>query len=174
MRKQLTLTLTFVLLTASSLFAQKPAGDSGFAKNAAEGGMAEVDLGKIAAQKAARPDVKQFAQNMVNEHSKSNDELKSLAQKKHIGLSNQLDANHNDERQKLEKLSGAEFDRMYMQIMVFEHRLALHQFEQEAKSGSDPDFRSFASRQLSSLHDHLNAAESMLKQLGGDPEASRP
>lgn len=168
--------LASALLIALMAWASAPqqAGDSGFAKNAAEAGLAEVELGKIAAQKASRSDVRQFAQNMVNEHEQASKELKALAQKKNIGLSNQLDASHNDERQKLQTLSGAEFDKTYMQIMVFEHRQALHQFEQESKSGSDPDFRGYAGRQLSSIHSHLNAAETMLKQLGGNPEASKP
>ncbi len=162
-----------LLITAVPSLSQT-SGDSGFVKQAAMAGLAEVELGKIAAQKASQPDVKQFAQNMVHQHQQANQELQQLAQEKNIGLSNALDASHNDERQKLEKLSGQDFDRTYMQIMVFEHRQALREFEQEAQSGSDPVFRGYATRQLSALHEHLNAAESMLKQLGGNPEANKP
>jgi putative membrane protein len=159
--------IRIVLLVMAAALSAWAQGDSGFVKKAAASGMAEVELGKLAAQKASNPAVKQFAQNMMHDHTQADNELKQLAQKKNIGLANQLDPSHNDERQRLQSLSGADFDRQYIDIMVFEHQQAVDQFERESKDGSDAEVRGYAGRQLSVLHQHLNAAKALQGSLGG-------
>src|SRR5579885_1157926 len=87
--------------------------DDMFAKKAAEGGMAEVELGKLAADKGTSPDVKAFGQRMVDDHTKANDQLKSVASQENIALPTDINAKDKAEKDRLSKLSGAAFDRAY-------------------------------------------------------------
>ena len=98
------------------------ASDTLFVKNAAKGGLAEVELGQLAADHGASDEVKKFGQRMVTDHGKANDELKSLAQQKNITLPTELDGKHKATHDRLSKLSGAQFDRAYMQDMLQDHR----------------------------------------------------
>jgi putative membrane protein len=141
-------------------------GDHAWVTKVAEGGMAEVDLGKLAAEKASSDEVKKFGQRMVDDHSKANDELKSLAQKKNITLPSDLDAKHKAEHDRLAKLSGAAFDRAYMRSMLADHRKDVAEFRTEANSGKDPDVKAFAAKTLPTLEDHLKTAEQTSKTVG--------
>jgi putative membrane protein len=106
-----------------------------FVKEAAIGGMAEVELGRLAADKASSDQVKKFGQRMVDDHGRANDELKTLAQNKNIDLPSSLDAKHQATMDRLSKLSGDAFDRAYMSEMVKDHRMDVNEFRNEAKSG---------------------------------------
>ena len=106
---------------ASSAATTLAAGDKAFVKEAAIGGMAEVDLGTLAKEKASNPDVKQFGDRMVTDHSKANDELKQWAQQKNVTLPAEIDAKHKATHERLAKLSGAAFDKAYMADMVEDH-----------------------------------------------------
>jgi putative membrane protein len=132
--------------------------DQMFITDAAKGGMAEVELGKLAAQKASSPDVKQFGQRMADDHSKANDELKSLAQSKNITLPSAIDAKDKALEKRLSRLSGSAFDRAYMQAMVNDHRKDVSEFRRESQIGKDPDVKQWASKTLPTLEDHLKAA----------------
>ena len=134
------------------------ASSTAFIKEAAAGGMAEVELGKLAQERAQSDEVKSFAKRMVDDHSKANDELQQMAQKKNITLSKQLDGKHKALYDRLSKLSGAQFDRAYMDAMLQDHRHDVAAFERETKS-SDADVRDFASRTLPTLQDHLANAQ---------------
>src|SRR5947199_10744429 len=92
--------------------------DKTFVKKAAEGGLAEVELVQLAAQKATSDDVKKFGQRMVDDHSKANDELKSIAGNKNITTPQDVDAKHKALMDRLSKLSGPAFDRASMSEMV--------------------------------------------------------
>ena len=94
------------------------AGDTSFAMKAAQANFAEVELGKLAQQKASSDDVKKFAQMMVDDHTKALDDLKSSAGTHNITWPTTLDAKHKKLSDRLSKLSGAAFDREYMQAMV--------------------------------------------------------
>src|SRR5689334_12082691 len=85
--------------------------EANFVKEAASGGMMEVELGKLAQQKAASEKVKDFGKKMEDDHSKANDELKQLASNKGVDLPSSLNKKHQSKVDKLSKLSGAEFDR---------------------------------------------------------------
>lgn len=137
------------------------AADHVFAKKAAEGGLAEIELGKLAAQKAADDDVKKFGQRMVDDHSKANDELKEVASKLGITLPSDLNATDKATKARLEKLSGAAFDRAYMATMVKDHTKDVAEFQKEAKSATNDDIKHFASSTLPTLEGHLKDAESL-------------
>ena len=105
------------------------AGDRAFMTKAAIGGMEEVQLGRMAAQKAANADVKQFGQRMVDDHSRANSELMTLAAQKNVTLPTTLDQPHQDDVDRLSKLSGAAFDREYMTMMLKDHVEDVADFE---------------------------------------------
>jgi putative membrane protein len=140
--------------------ANRMGADSAFVTKAAMGGMAEVKLGQLATQKASNADVKSFAQQMVDDHGKANDELKQLASKKGVTLPTDIDAKHQATYDRLSKLSGAEFDRAYMQEMVSDHRMDVNEFRRESKSGADSDVKGWAAKTLPTLEHHLQMAES--------------
>jgi putative membrane protein len=144
----------------------KMASDEHFVMEVAQDGMAEVELGKLAADKASSADVKKFAQRMVDDHSKANDELKTLAQNKKITLPTSVDATHKATLDRLSTLSGEAFDRAYMQEMVKAHRKAVEAFRMEAKSGKDPDIKAWASKTLPTLEEHLKMAQDANKAVG--------
>lgn len=139
------------------------AGDGAFAMKAGQANFAEVELGKLAAQKAMSDDVKKFAQRMVDDHGKALDELKDVAGTKNITLPSELDAEHKKLSDKLSKLSGAAFDREYMQAMVDGHRKVAADFRKESQSGSDPDLKAWAGKTLPTVEMHLKHAETVNK-----------
>jgi len=147
--------------------------DKEFVQKAAIGGMAEVAMGKLAQQKAGSEQVKQFGSRMVDDHSKANDELKQVATSKGLTLPADLDAKHKSKIAKLEKLSGAQFDRAYMDEMVDDHKHDVADFEKEAKSGHDSDIKGFASKTLPTLQEHLKLAQSTEAAVKGKKSASR-
>jgi putative membrane protein len=134
--------------------------DSNFIKEAAQGGMMEVELGKAAQDKASNEKVKDFGKRMEQDHSKANDELKKVASDKGVQLSSDLDKKHKSTLDKLTKLSGAEFDRQYMRDMVSDHKEDVKKFQNEADKGKDADLKKFASQTLPTLKEHLQLAES--------------
>ena len=134
--------------------------DSDFIKEAAQGGMMEVELGKTAQDKASNEKVKEFGKRMEQDHNKANDELKKIASDKGVQLSSDLDKKHKSTMDKLTKLSGAEFDRQYMRDMVSDHKEDIKKFQNEADKGKDADLKKFASQTLPTLKEHLQLAES--------------
>jgi putative membrane protein len=148
--------------TASSN-ANVPRADRSFITKAAQGGLAEVQLGQLAAQKATDPQVKQFAQRMVEDHSKANDKLKQVASSKNVTLPGDLPSDAKREEDKLNKLSGAQFDKEYMNHMLSDHKKDVNLFRSESKSAKDPDVKQFASETLPTLEQHLQMAQSIAK-----------
>ena len=124
-------------------------------KGAATGGMEEVELGQLAAQKASSPDVKNFGQHMVDDHSKANDQLKQLAAQKGVTLPAAISNMQKHDVSKLAKLSGAAFDSAYVSMMVKDHKKDVAEFQKESKSAKDSDLKSWASTTLPTLEDHL-------------------
>lgn len=133
--------------------------DKKFVTKAAEGGIAEVNLSTIAAQKATNPDVKSFANRMVNDHGKANDELKQLATNKGVTLPTVTDKEHQDLADKLQKESGKKFDKDYMDAMVKDHDKTVSAFEKESKDAKDADLKTWVSSTLPTLQDHLKMAK---------------
>ena len=143
--------------------------DTKFMQEVAIDGMQEVELGRLATQNAASDKVKQFGQRMMDDHGKANDALKSLAQAEGVTLPTQLDSKHEKEIQRLQKLTGAEFDREYMKMMVSDHRKDIREFEHEARRGEDPEVKAFAEKALPTLREHLNMAEQTHSSVSTEP-----
>lgn len=142
-----------------------PQEDADFVREAALGGMMEVQLGKTAQDKAAKPQVKEFGRRMQTDHSKANDELKKIAAKKDIKLPTALDGKHKSTIDKLTKLTGDEFDREYMNAMVDDHKQDIEKFQQQADKGKDPEVKKFAQDQLPILKKHRALAEQTQKEV---------
>jgi len=135
------------------------AGDNKFVREAAAGGAAEVELGKIAEEKASNEKVKEFGRRMVTDHSKAGDELKALATKKGVTVPTGPDAKSKAMAGKLSAMSGAAFDRAYMKDMVSDHEKDVAEFRKEANNGSDPDLKQWAATTLPTLEEHLKMAK---------------
>jgi putative membrane protein len=147
--------------------------DETFAMKAAQGGLAEVQLGQLAAQKASNPDVKAFGQKMVDDHQKANDQLKQAAAKENIALPTEPAAKDKAEAARLEKLSGDAFDKAYMSHMVTDHKKDVAEFQREAKSGQDDQIKNFAQQTLPTLQDHLKMAQETSSKVKGSSSASK-
>jgi putative membrane protein len=135
-----------------------PRGDAKFLQEAAASGMAEIEAGQIAKQKGMREEVKQFAARMVDDHTKAGEDLKSVAAANGVALPASPDKKHQKEMAKLDKLSGGDFDRAYLNGQVKDHRKAVHEFREHAKSKKENDAKAFAARTLPTLVSHLDAA----------------
>lgn len=147
--------------------ADKPSGkDREFATKAALGGLMEVQLGKLAQEKAQTPEVKNFGQRMVEDHGKANDELKQLASKKNLRLPTALDEKHQKKVDKLQKASGADFDQGYMREMVKDHSKDVAQFRKASTEVKDPDLRAWAEKTLPVLEEHLRLAKETAQKAG--------
>lgn len=126
-----------------------------FMMKAAQGGMAEVELGKMAASKAQSPEVKAFAQRMVTDHTKANTELKAVAAKMNATLPTDVSADHKEMMDDLSKLSGADFDKEYVSMMVEDHEKDVAEFQKAADGNPNADVKAFAAKTLPTLKSHL-------------------
>jgi putative membrane protein len=161
-----------LLVPASVLAAenrgQLTSGDYKFISEAAQGGMAEVQLGQIAKDRASDPAVKQFADKMVREHSEADQKLTQLAAQKGATLPTDIPASEKRETDRLLKLSGAEFDRAYMKHMVRDHKEDVKEFERESKNASDTDVQAWAAKTLPTLQEHLRVAQDVDANVKGE------
>src|SRR6267142_2425125 len=123
------------------------AKDKTFMKKAAKGGMMEVTMGKMAEQNAQSDDVKSFGKRMVTDHSKANDELKSIASQKGVTLPGK------------EPTLKWDSDKAYMNMMLKDHEKDLAEFQEEAKTGSDPEVKKFAEDTAKMVQEHLDLAK---------------
>jgi putative membrane protein len=142
------------------------AAEKAFIKDAASGGMMEVELGKMAQQQAANQAVKDFAKQMQTDHQAANDELTALAQKNNLQLPPQMERMHKSKVEKLSKLSGAKFDKTYMQAMVADHKKDIAKFKKASKTAKDPDLKGFVDKTLPTLEHHLEMARQIAPQVG--------
>ncbi|MES2355869.1 MAG: DUF4142 domain-containing protein [Pseudomonadota bacterium] len=136
--------------------------DKKFIEEAAHNGLAEVELGKLAATKASSDDVKKFAQQMVDDHTKANAELQQVAQSKGVTLPTTPDASHQRTLKKMQDLSGPDFDKRYLsEAGVKDHRANQKLFKDQATKGQDPDLKAFAQKTLPVITHHLQMAQNM-------------
>lgn len=145
--------------TTSSL----PAAEQKFIKNAAQGGMTEVQLGELARTKATREDVKAFGAQMVTDHGQANEELKKLASAKGVMLEDKLDAKHSAMVDKFSKMDASQFDKAYIDDMVSDHKKDAAEFDEAAKNSKDADLKAFAEKTASVVHGHLDKIQSIQK-----------
>jgi len=139
--------------------------DSKFAVEAASGGMTEVQLGELAQQKASSQKVKDFGAMMVRDHSKLNDDLKSIAGNKNITLPPAPGEDHMDHIKKLSEKTGKEFDKDYMKLMVEDHKDDIDKFEKCSKDAKDSDLKAFAAKALPIVREHHDAAKKIYDDL---------
>jgi putative membrane protein len=132
--------------------------DNEFVVKAASGGLMEVQLGQMAAEQAMSSAVKQFAQLMVNDHSKVNEELKALASRKNIAIPTTPGEDHTDHINKMRDKKGIEFDKDYMKLIIDDHKEYVDEFEEASREAKDPEIRAFAAKHLPTLRTHLERA----------------
>ena len=138
--------------------------DKTFVKEAAIGGMAEVQLSKIA-QKSENADVKSFADRMVRDHTAANDQLAAIAKGLGADMPSKLDSEHERMRDKLQALHGKAFDEQYMRDMVEDHNKAVKLFQQEGRTGHNPELKQFAQKTLPTLEEHQKMAVELSRRL---------
>src|SRR5947209_15779825 len=105
---------------------------------------------------------------MVTDHSKANEELKQVATSKGVDVPKELSAKDKATRERLAKLSGADFDKAYMKDMVQDHTKDVSEFRAESTKAKDSDVKSFASKTLPTLEEHLNQAKSIAPKVGAN------
>jgi putative membrane protein len=139
--------------------------DQEFINKAAKMGMAEVKLATTVSSRAESEDVRNYAQRMIDDHNRSNEELRSFATGKGMTLPTELDADKRELDTKLASLSGAELDRTYMGAMVQDHTTAVAEFERASKEAADADLRAWAAKTLPVLQEHHKVAQDTLAKL---------
>lgn len=154
--------LAVALLAAPAVYAAESA-DAAFYKEAAAGGMAEVELGKVAQSKGSSEGVRSFGAQMVTDHTAANMKLKAAAAKSDVKLPTDTDAAHKATKKKLEGLSGAEFDTAYIQSQVMDHQKTVALLEREIASGTDANAKTWAQESLPVVKMHLSMIQGMDK-----------
>ena len=139
--------------------------DKDFAMKAAQGNMAEVSGGSMAAQKGTSADVKTFGNRMVNDHGKANDELKALATNKGLALPTDLDADAEKTQDELSKKSGKDFDKSYINDMVKDHEKDVAEFQKKSTAAKDPDLKAWIDKTIPVIQDHDKMAHDIVKKL---------
>ena len=150
----------------SSAAAQGVGGDPAFVTKIGGVSMGEVELGTLALDKHSSRDVKGFAERMIQDHRKSGEELKAIATRKNFAWPAGPAADGKALKDRLSKLSGAAFDRAYIDAMVAGHREVLGVMKAEAESGADPELKAFASKASSTVQAHLTHALDVQKEIG--------
>jgi putative membrane protein len=147
--------------------AMSSSSDRTFMQKAAQGGMAEVELGQLAQENGQSQEVKDFGKRMVDDHSKAGDQLKQVASQEGVTLPNDLSAKDKATKQRLSQLHGEAFDKAYMNDMVSDHREDVAEFKHESSSGRDPQVKEWATQTLPTLEGHLKMAEQVDAKVGG-------
>jgi putative membrane protein len=143
--------------------------DRDFLVKAAQGGMMEVEAARLAQERAASAEVKEFAQTLLKDHQAANEKLQRIAADKGIALPKELDAKHKAELKKLSDAKGEDFDRKFIQRMgLKDHKKDISMFEKQAKQGKDAQLKSFAEQSVPTLRKHLSMAQ---KIAGGGESA---
>ncbi|HWH71953.1 MAG TPA: DUF4142 domain-containing protein [Candidatus Sulfotelmatobacter sp.] len=152
--------------SSSSQSSQSSQQDTSFITQAAQGNLAEVELGKLGAQKSQNQQIKQLSQHLQTDHQKANQQLQPIAQSKGLQLPQQADAHHTRQLTQLQKLSGAEFDRQFATTALQDHARTLALFQREAQQGQDPATKQYAQSLVPALQHHLTMAQQAAKSVG--------
>jgi putative membrane protein len=139
--------------------------DNKFVKEAASAGMMEVELGKLASDKASSNKVKEFAQLMVKDHSKANQELKEIALEQNLQFPDEMVDKHKEQVQKIQKNNQENFDKKFMNAMVEDHKKTIKKFKEASENNDNGQIRQWAENTLPTLEEHLQIAQSILKSL---------
>jgi putative membrane protein len=174
--KRFLLAASLVAITAAPALAQsaKTSGDAGFIDKVARDGQSEVEIGQLAAQKATSPQVKSFAQRLVTDHSKANQQLTQIAQRDGAEPPKAADKEHDALLAKLQKLNGPAFDRAFVQAQVEDHKKDVQYFQKEASAVKDPQLKSFIQQTLPVMEQHLQMAQQIESELSASGGTTRP
>ena len=142
--------------------------DYKFAVDATRGGMSEVNLAQLAIQKATDSGVRQFAQRMLADHTKANQQLAQILSQKGVTIPTETSSSEQRELDRLQKLSGPDFDKAYMEHMLRDHKKDVKEFEKASESAKDTDIKAFAANTLPVLQEHLKMAEDLDKTVRGE------
>lgn len=142
-------------------------GDETFVRETAQSGQMEVEMARLGIDRAQDEQVRQFAQTLVNDHTKVNQELKDIATGQRITVPTDAPRTARSHVDELSRLTGQEFDRKFISLMVEGHQKSIQRFEQESRSGRNGAVREFATRTLPTLRDHLSRAQELQQRLGG-------
>ncbi len=148
--------------------AQLASADRRFVMNAAMSDLFEIEAGRLALERASSDAVRQAAQRLIDDHTRTSQELTQLAASKGVTPPTALDSKHRSMLERLRRQNGAEFDREFARTAgVRAHQDAVKLFRQEASRGRDADLRAFAARTLPALEEHLRMAQSAHAAHGG-------
>ncbi|MCC3155904.1 DUF4142 domain-containing protein [Hymenobacter sp. 15J16-1T3B] len=139
--------------------------DSEFLTKAASGGMLEVELGKLVSQKAVSAEAKQYAQHMVTDHTKANEELKAIARQKNITLPDGLADDHKDVYDDVADEKGLDLDKKYLREMQKDHEEDVKEFTEASVKAADPAVKAFAAKTLPTLKMHLDMVNQALPKV---------
>lgn len=148
--------------------------DRQFIESAERDGLAQIELGKLAVRKSSSKEVKTFGQRMMDDHARSNEELRKVAESKGAAVPTQPTNDVKPIRDRLSKLSGTQFDNAYMAEMLKAHKITVAKFGDEAKTTRDPDLKRFASAALSWLQGDLKQAETIAPTLKAGTPKPKP
>jgi putative membrane protein len=137
-----------------------------FLRKAAEGGMAEVKFGKLAAEKASSEDVKAFGQKMVDDHTVLNSEMASIADSMGVRLPKTINKEDQAEYDKLSGLSGSDFDTEYLTAMVKDHHQDLREFRMEVNDTQDPTLKETVERGEQVIREHTIMVDKLARDKG--------
>lgn len=152
---------------ASSHSAQMASSqDKQFIMKSSEGSMAEVELGKLALQKSQNPDVKQFAQKMVDDHTMLMNNMKPFADQMGVKPPTKLNAKHQQLETRLKSLSGDKFDKEYIKAMVADHHHDLGEFMAEESKATDPSFKQTVTQGTQVIREHTQMIDEIAKKNG--------
>jgi putative membrane protein len=147
---------------AKNVIAVSSVSDTDFVTQAAEAGLTEVKLGKLARERGKQPVVREFGEMMVKDHTAANDELKSIAEKRGIKLPEESSCEACQKKYRdLNRLKGDAFDKKYIKMMIEGHRAVAEKFSKEASNGEDADLKAFATKTLRVINHHLDMVERM-------------
>lgn len=150
-------------------------GERNFVQDQLKDVTREVELGRLAQQQATSPDVRQFGSMMVEDHTRAGNQLREVAQRANVEIEHDTEAAR-DDREKLSKLSGAEFDREYIDMMVKDHQDAVDALKGKAEDAENPGVKQWASATLPRVQHHLELAQQLQERLKSETgnSASRP
>ena len=136
-----------------------------FAKEAASGGMMEVQFGNLAQKNSKNKDVQDYGKMLVDDHSSLNNDLKDLAGKKNINLPTTVTSDQQDKIDKLSKKTGTDFDKDFISMAVNDHEKDISKFKKAGEKIQDADFKDFIVKALPKLQKHLDKAKELKKKM---------
>jgi len=140
--------------------------DKEFVEKAGKGGKAEVALAQDAVAHATNPDVKAYAQKLVDDHTNANTQLAQIASSKGVTIPSEMEVKMTKTKERLEKLTGKSFDQAFIHQMIEDHTDTIKLFEETSKSAADADVKKFVDSTLPTLREHLTAAKGLEAKIG--------